>query len=80
MHFYCKVCKRNLSYGQPIHDCIIGFDLSLFHPDMNPRDLVNEPQWNELIQDNGASVNFSDQHPNNSEYFSYPSEDLEDLY
>src|SRR5579859_5313834 len=47
IHFYCKACKRNLSYGKPIHDCIIGFELGKIYPDMDPRDLINEPWWND---------------------------------
>ena len=41
-HTYCKACKKNLSYGTIIHNCIIGFGPEKIQPDMNPTYLYND--------------------------------------
>jgi hypothetical protein len=51
-HFYCRMCKRNLPYGQIEHDCLMGFDDGKIRPDMRPEWLINTPWWPEpfLVQ------------------------------
>ena len=51
IHTYCRVCKRNLSYGTTIHQCNIPSYNHEFT--MNPEYLNNQPWWDEsLVQQN----------------------------
>ena len=43
------MCKRNLFYGEVVHNCEFGLGLGKIHPEMNPEFLINLPWWVEPL-------------------------------
>lgn len=66
MHAMCTLCHKNITNGDYIHDCIMGFIPGKIHPEMNPDYLVNTPFWKEplmvqqenIIYENSISLPF----------------------